>query len=73
MSCQLFNFQLVRILRGHSSVRQSTVIVGCSANADQNASNFLEAGADAVWKKPLPVSDTIYAELCKYIVMRSKL
>ena len=50
----------------------TTVIIGCSANAEMYVSNFLEAGADAVWKKPMPAPEVIYAEICKYIATRSK-
>jgi hypothetical protein len=68
-ACVVCTMQFVSILRGHSSVLPTTVIIGCSANAEMYISDFLEAGADAVWKKPMPV---IHAEICKYIVTRSK-
>lgn len=68
----MLGHEFVKILREHDSVSATTVIVGCSANAQENAASFLESGADAVWKKPLPPPDAIYSELCKYIVTRSK-
>jgi CheY-like chemotaxis protein len=63
-------FQVVRILRGHHSLLPSCIIIGCSANAQKYANAFLEAGADAVWKKPLPADAQIITELCKYLALR---
>ena len=67
-----FYVQFVAILRGHSCVLPTTVIIGCSGNAAMYISNFLKAGADAVWQKPMPSSEIIYSEVCKYIERRSK-
>lgn len=50
----------------------STVIVGCSGNAEVYVSDFLQAGADAVWQKPMPAPDVILSELCKYVATRTK-
>lgn len=64
--------QFVSILRGHSSVLPTTVIIGCSANAEVYVSDFLMSGADAVWQKPMPPAEVIHSEICKYIVTRGK-
>ena len=57
----------MKILRGHKSVLPTTIIIGCSANAERYVSDFLASGADAVWKKPMPESQVIYDEIFKYI------
>ena len=64
--------QFVTILRGHSSVLPTTVIIGCSGNAHMYISSFLNAGADAVWQKPMPAAAVIHSEVCKYIERRRK-
>mmetsp|Transcript_7180 Transcript_7180/g.10678 ORF Transcript_7180/g.10678 Transcript_7180/m.10678 type:complete len:583 (-) Transcript_7180:242-1990(-) len=66
----LLGHEVVKILRGNRSVPNSTIIIGCSANAKKYATSFLEAGADAVWKKPMPGEDMIRSEICKYLAAR---
>lgn len=68
----MLGHEFVSILRGHSSVPPTTVIIGCSSNAHMYVSNFLNAGADAVWQKPMPSSDLIHSEICRYIDRRLK-
>lgn len=63
----LLGHEVVRILRGHHSVPASTIIIGCSSTADKNASLFLDVGANAVWKKPMPSDERIRTEICKYL------
>ena len=50
----------------------TTVIIGCSANAERYVSDFLASGADAVWQKPMPAPEVIHAEISKYIEARMK-
>lgn len=30
------------------------IIIGCTANIDRHGQTFLDAGANAVWAKPIP-------------------
>ncbi|CAE7567280.1 unnamed protein product, partial [Symbiodinium microadriaticum] len=66
----LLGHEVVRILRGHRSLLPSVIIIGCSSNASKYAHAFLEAGADAVWPKPLPCDTQIMSEICKYLAWR---
>lgn len=68
----MLGHEFVSILRGHKSVLPTTVIIGCSANAEVYVSNFLAAGADAMWQKPMQPPAVIHSEICKYITTRSK-
>mmetsp|Transcript_22326 Transcript_22326/g.37815 ORF Transcript_22326/g.37815 Transcript_22326/m.37815 type:complete len:599 (+) Transcript_22326:105-1901(+) len=68
----MLGHEFVSILRGHNSVPPTTVIIGCSSNAHVYVSNFLNAGADAVWQKPMPSSEMIHSEICKYVDRRMK-
>jgi len=68
----MLGHEFVSILRGHKSVLPTTVIIGCSANAEVYVSNLLAAGADAMWQKPMRSPAVIHSEICKYIMTRSK-
>lgn len=58
----LLGHEIVDILRKRPDMSQS-VIIGCTSNAVRYANNFLAAGADAVWAKPMPDQDTIMSEV----------
>jgi len=50
-------------------MRIDSVIVGCSGN--DIGAQFFDAGADMVWKKPMPCNDNIIRDLRSALVQRS--
>lgn len=47
------HFKAIREFRQRFKM-QTTVIIGCTGNADHSATAMLDAGADNVWSKPMP-------------------
>ena len=47
-----------------------TVIIGCSAYAEEAGQLLYAAGCDAVWSKPMPTKDLIHQEMLSLIDVR---
>eukprot|EP01042_Synura_sphagnicola_P000455 gene455-482_t len=68
---ELMGHEVVRIVREEMKLTE-TVIIGCTSNTRKHTQNLLEAGADAVWPKPMPDERDILTQLAYFLSERKK-
>ena len=61
--------QAVRLMRQKLKM-SSTVIIGCTGNADEAAREMFQAGADNVWGKPMPHTREMISDIAAARVAR---
>jgi CheY-like chemotaxis protein len=59
---EMLGHEFVAKIRKNPAFRR-TIIIGCTAFAEEAKSKMLAAGCDAVWTKPMPSKEQMYAQI----------
>mmetsp|Transcript_15812 Transcript_15812/g.23792 ORF Transcript_15812/g.23792 Transcript_15812/m.23792 type:complete len:545 (+) Transcript_15812:79-1713(+) len=63
--------EVISILRKNPHMKD-VIIIGCTSNIHKHGAKFIQAGANAVWSKPIPDPVVLQQNLKKLIYQRNK-